>query len=517
MLLALSLRADTIGDLLARARALRQSPQAEQAIALYQEAIRAMPEGDTSLPQLYGELADVFMRSSRLEEAKSAYAACVERAPVGAPDSVVCIARGAELATEQEDLAHAEAQLSEGLRQWNAQAAPLQRATLLRPLGKLRYRQHRFHEAVDTYKEALRWLAEASRGSWEALTLECLVRSSLAHAALALGDIAEADAQARAALDGLTKYTGPNEIVRVEPQMALGHVNFVRGNLQAAERNYRTALRLQLGQLPAGHPALAETYCSLGRALLRAGRWREGKDAVWKALEIAQGVYGARSIEAAMYLAELSAAYLRLGQTSEALESGREAVEIVNASRNHDIGVAARAIHVYGAALVHKGDLRRVPQLLESTLQKQLETLGPDHIYLVFTLQLLGQLHARNREWLRAEHYLVRALDIAERKGVGTIVSPVLAVLAGCREHTDVQSAAELYSRARSIQEMTKNTDSLEAYETAVGYARVLRRLKRGREAALFEQIAQELNARLGLALASVDAKDARFSGFKGR
>jgi eukaryotic-like serine/threonine-protein kinase len=278
---------------------------------------------------------------------------------------------GASLLTLQ-DTAAAEAVVTETVEDGIRQLGPNHPQTLRARV--LMTRVHRFRGRTRQMRAELDRLLPVLRAHEGTLAEDLVVAlKNQAHVDVDDGRYAEAERAAEEALDISLRRLGPGHQETVAAHLIRAHAyRHSRGPheaLQAADSAYRFA-RLAYRDSPK-HPRTIEGHLLYGRALSEAGATARGLSELTAAVSEAADAFGPSSRMVGFYLLPLVDAQIASGRTIEALDSARQAVDIIARHSEPHSFRFAEAIHQRGVALLAVGrptealpDLDRAAQTL---------------------------------------------------------------------------------------------------------------------------------------------------------
>ena len=229
-------------------------------------------------------------------------------------------------------------------------------ALAIHNLAELLYEDGNYDAAEELYTEAL---AMRRRLLGDKHPLIAGTLSSLGLVRQARGDLAGAEAMFREALAIQQQTLG-----EVHPDIAttlnnLAFVQYARGDRPAALANEREALRILRQLFPGDHPEVARIENRIGSWLTDAGEYAQADHDLQDALAMRRRLFGDKHPDIASSLVVVAILQVARGQSAEALESARSAVEIFTTALSATNWKTALAECAEGAALTGSGPLCR--------------------------------------------------------------------------------------------------------------------------------------------------------------
>ena len=267
-------------------------------------------------------------------------------------------------------------------------------ALAIHNLAELLYEDGNYDAAEELYTEAL---AMRRRLLGDKHPLIAGTLSSLGLVRQARGDLAGAEAMFREALAVQQQTLG-----EVHPDIAttlnnLAFVQYARGDRPAALANEREALRILRQLFPGDHPEVARIENRIGSWLTDAGEYAQADHDLQDALAMRRRLFGDKHPDIASSLVVVAILQVARGQSAEALESARSAVEIFTTALSATNWKTALAECAEGAALTGLGRYADAEPLLLRGAAILSKDPGTPLAYRHLAQRYLAQLHQRER------------------------------------------------------------------------------------------------------------------------
>jgi tetratricopeptide (TPR) repeat protein len=250
------------------------------------------------------------------------------------------------------------------------------------------------------------------------------VLERIANAYRKQGAYVEALAFVRRALDIALEAYGENDRETVILLDALGTLDCLAGENNAAIKNYELARSIVEKYLGKGAPIHALLLLHLGTAYLADGMFEEAEHALKETKPALVSAFGSASLEATTADKELGALYLKMGKYSKAEKALEEAFAIRSEwlSRRPD-GMSEADVRVYmarvqvplGALYTAIGRYGEAHHWLLGALQAFEENLGADHPEVEEALVNLAVLTAARGDTAEADSFQRRAESIHQQ------------------------------------------------------------------------------------------------------
>ena len=314
-----------------------------------------------------------------------------------------------------------------------------------------------------TVLEALDNAARRIKGKFDGSpAVEASVRGTVAQAYLALGRADLALPQAQAALDVCTRALPPDHEARVEALAGLGHVLEDRGELAAAEDNYRDALaRVRRAADPRPQTTLVLTG-NIGRVLQRQGRFDEAEPMCREAADGLARLLGPDHGTTLDALSGLGILLEKRGKTAEAEALHRGVLKARRRRDGEDHPATLAAGSNLANMLIRQGKFTDAEPLLRDVLALTRRVCGDDHYMTIVAIngyarvqQQLGRPDEAETLWREALEKSRRTL--ADDNPVTLVVMNNLATL--LKNRGEVDDAIELLREALARYRRTRGDD----------------------------------------------------------
>ena len=206
-------------------------------------------------------------------------------------------------------------------------------------------------------------------------------------------------------------------------------------------------------------PTLAWPHDKLGIVLEQLGRYEESLEHLHAGLSLRQRALGPDHLLTADSLANLGVVALDLGRYDEAEELTRRALAIEEKVLGADDGVVTDSVDQLAQIYQGQGKLDAAQALYKRALASVQRLNGAEAPSLGTSLGHLGTLLCVRKQWSEAAETLQRALAIAQKQGPDSLeVADVLArrgelALTRTDGHRDVAAAVDAESRALAIRD----------------------------------------------------------------
>jgi len=244
--------------------------------------------------------------------------------------------------------------------------------------------------------------------------------------------------------------------------------------------------------------ALAVVLNNLGAAYYELGRYRDAQRAYEQSIHIRRLLAEDSTRDAARTLSNLGSIYLKLKLTTQAEQTLLRAVSILESTDAASLTTASGWLNL-AAAYTSERRWEEAEELIRKALHARERTLGAEHRDVAMALNNLGQLlHERGRD-SEAQPLLERAVGTWEQAlgpdhpqvSIGLHNLAVVHMSLGAR-----RPAEECFQRAIDIamRSLPPDHPHLAAYRS--GYAALLRKLDRKKEARRMEELARGAHQR---------------------
>ena len=271
-------------------------------------------------------------------------------------------------------------------------------ALAIHNLAELLYEDGNYGGAEQLYTEAL---AMRHRLLGDKHPLIAGTLSSLGLVRQARGDLSGAEAMFREALAIQQQTLG-----EVHPDVAatlnnLAFVQYARGDRPSALANEREALRILRQLFPGDHPEVARIENRIGSWLTDAGQYEEAGQDLQDALAMRRRLFGDKHPDIASSLVVVAILQVARGQSAEALEAARNAVEIFTTALSATNWKTALAECAEGAALTGLGRYADAEPLLQQGTAILSKDSGTPPAYRDLAQRYIANLHQRERSVAR--------------------------------------------------------------------------------------------------------------------
>jgi non-specific serine/threonine protein kinase/serine/threonine-protein kinase len=304
------------------------------------------------------------------------------------------------------------------------------------------------------------------RAESEALSRECLelCRSALgpdhvetltagsnwANVLAERGDLAAAEKEYRQVLEGQARVRGPEHRATLWTMENLASVLLVRGDYARAEELYRQVLDARRRLLGLDHPDTLNAQHNLLTTLnnLGSARRQEALLLAEQTLERRRQVLGAEHESTVASLGALAASHYEAGNFLRAEQLYREQAE--SAARNPHLGpqhiTTLLALNNQALALLAQGRLAEAELLYTQNLEKIRRTLRADHPLILSAVQSLANVYHKMGRLAEAEARYRQALTLEPPQPREDRLGPLLVMnsLAGVLLDKETLTPAEL-------------------------------------------------------------------------
>jgi tetratricopeptide (TPR) repeat protein/tRNA A-37 threonylcarbamoyl transferase component Bud32 len=243
--------------------------------------------------------------------------------------------------------------------------------------------------------------------------IEARLRSTLGNAYAALSLFDEAEAELRRAQELALQALGPDDRRTLAVDIDLAQLLVQRGDLRAAEEQYRVTLEQQARVLGAADRDTLRTRQYVGELRLRQGRHREAEAALREVLEAQQQLPAAEQVDTLRTRVSLAQTLMVEGRSGEA----RELLEGVLAERRERLGddhpSTIVALSELARATGNAGEQEQAEALHREALARARRVLGEDNQQ---TLSILNNLAAVLEAQGRNEEAETVLRDCLERR-----------------------------------------------------------------------------------------------------
>jgi tetratricopeptide (TPR) repeat protein len=262
--------------------------------------------------------------------------------------------------------------------QFVSQSSTIHRATLLRNIGWLDWRQGRYDLAHKKNLEAYE-INRERLGAEHPDTL--VIVSILASVLRGQGKYEEAEKMSRRALEGYEKVLGADHPHTLTSVDNLANVLRGQGKYEEAEKMSRRALEGSEKVLGADHPDTLTSVTNLASALRDQGKYEEAEKMGRRALEGYEKVLGTDHPHTLTSVGNLASALQDQGKYEEAEKMGRRALEgsekVLGADHPHTL----TSVGNLASVLRDQGKYEEAEKMGRRALEGREKVLGADHPY----------------------------------------------------------------------------------------------------------------------------------------
>jgi tetratricopeptide (TPR) repeat protein len=183
------------------------------------------------------------------------------------------------------------------------------------------------------------------------------------------------------------------------------------GHYKESERLYLEALQILQAAFGPEPRTIEKIYRSLGADYFNEGNFHEAEKYFRQALLI-QKEYDADSRMVAVNLGNLASSLLLQGKLKESEPLIQESLSIFNDDPKPNPVLKAFAIENLAGLRYEQGDDSSAERLYKEELDLLESALGPDNPLLTGSLHGLARLYTRQRNFVQAEKYFTRVMEI---------------------------------------------------------------------------------------------------------
>ncbi|HEY8379908.1 MAG TPA: serine/threonine-protein kinase [Nannocystis sp.] len=426
-------------------------------------------------------LGDLQAMSGRAREAEAAYAEAIRVAAEGrhahaAAEAWVQLIESVGVLQAQFERALGLRLAAEAAIAWDGDD-PVLRVRLLTVLARIRQHQGDYGDATALASQALSLLGEGDEGDDLASQLErARVHTALGNAAYARGEFEAADRHFRTALALRREALGPDHPDVASSLNDLGNNDYARGRYAEAREALEQALALRARVLGPDHPDLSNTETGLGAIFYATADYWAARDHYARAAAIRREALGPDHPRTASAWMNLGNAEIALGDFDKAREHYEAARAIQERVLGPEHPELAYSLTNLGYVLRNQDRLEESIRYFERALRIREKTLAPDDPTIGHTLDNLGEALSAAGHQPQALAALRRALAIRE-KAFGPDHPDVAATLVNLGEATArsgrPHEALPLLRRAREILVRALGDDHPDVATALVALARV--------------------------------------------
>lgn len=365
-----------------------------------ESALPATPQNKVLLAKSLHGLGEVLAGQGRDADAEQAYrkALVIQRQVLGPAhaDIAQTLQDLALVMDDAGDLKSAIQTMSEALnmqRALNGSQPDPGLALAIHNLAELLYEDGNYDGAEALYGEAL---AMRHRLLGDKHPLIAGTLSSLGLVRQARGDLSGAEAMFREALAIQQQTLGEAHPDTATTLNNLAFVQYARGDRPAALANEREALRILRQLFPGDHPEVARIENRIGSWLTDAGEYAEADHDLQDALAMRRRLFGDKHPDIASSLVVIAILQVARGQSAEALESARSAVDIFTTALSATNWKTALAECAEGAALTGLGRYAEAKPLLQHGAAILSKDPGTPSAYRDLAQRYVAKFHQRD-------------------------------------------------------------------------------------------------------------------------
>lgn len=274
-------------------------------------------------------------------------------------------------------------------------------------LGKSQYKLGEYKDALESLTRA-KELCERLHGS----VPKALVDVDLGKVYQELERGEDAINTVAGAVEILKEHAGPDSLEFAEASSALGVLHASRNNTEAAEPLINRGLGIRRAKLGESHRLIAESLNDLSYCHSISGNSTMSNAFGRKALAMMEKSLGENHAEVGLVLYNLSNQYVKQHAFGKAEITARRAYDILKeqlpADHEYNIWIKDRL----ATTCMVMYNLEEARELHESALNAVERKWGKDSPKMVNSLVGLGSVHLNRNEYLLAEPYFKRALNV---------------------------------------------------------------------------------------------------------
>ncbi len=242
--------------------------------------------------------------------------------------------------------------------------------------------------------------------------LEAAVRQVIGITYHSLGRYDAAEPQFRRALKIRESVHQGDHADLADVMNELGHLMTSKARYAEAEQLLRGALRMRRAVLGNEHADVAISLNNLGKVLIRRGAGTDAEAPFREALAIRRRVLGDEHELTVASLGNLAACLHSQGAYDQAETLYRQGIDLERRIHGNDHLELAWHLHNLGALLRDTGRYDEAEAVLRRSLELKRESLGGDHPQVGFTLNALGKLLYLAGKYKQAEAMLRETLAV---------------------------------------------------------------------------------------------------------
>ncbi|MDD4248307.1 MAG: tetratricopeptide repeat protein, partial [Methanosarcina sp.] len=356
-------------------------------------------------------------------------------------------------------------------------------AKLLNATGNYLHKRARFKESESLLKSSLEIRKKILEPEHYDLS-ESL--NNLGELYIDLGRYSEVEPLYVRALEIRENTLEPDDPAIAESLNNLGELYNDFGRYSEAESLHLHALDIRENTLNPDDPAIADSLDNLAGIYIHLDRFSEAESLRIRALDITEKAFGFEHPDVAACLNNLAGVYNVLGRFSEAKTLLIRSLNISEKALGPEHPAVGVSLNNLAGVYNNLGRSSEAETLCIRALKITEDALGPEHPYMSNRLTTLAEAYRNFGKYSEAETLLIRALEIAEKAlgsehpDVGISLSNLAVFF---KDRNKYFKSKSYYERAIKVTEKTRGENSLEVARLLEGYASLLAKMKRNRDA----------------------------------
>ena len=285
-----------------------------------------------------------------------------------------------------------------------------------------------------------------------------------------LGRDADAERAFEQALPFRRTLSGRERLDLAETLNELGKIYFRKGDYVRAEAGFREVLDIRRRVLGADHPDVGKSLHNLATVADQRGQLAEAEALYKQALSLLKKTDD--PAESGFCLMNLSGLYSRQGKLSAALDTAREALDLLRSSLGVEHSWTLYAMNNYAHDLYDLGEYAQAEQLQREVLAIRRKLLGDSHFEVGVAYYNLGNTLDEQGRFAEAEQALRESLAIKRRALPDPHVQTAWALNDLAIVLTDQRRCADaepLYREALAMFRRVKDSDPASAASSLHG------------------------------------------------
>lgn len=272
------------------------------------------------------------------------------------------------------------------------------------------------------------------------------------------------------------------------------------GRYSEAESLHLHSLEIRENTLKPDDPAIADSLDNLAGTYVHLGRFLEAESLRVRALDIMEKALGFEHPDVGACLNNLAGVYDNLGRYSEAETLLVRSLDIMEKALGPEHPTVGINLNNLAGVYNRLGRYSEAETLCIRALKITEDALGPEHPYISNRLTTLADAYRNSGKYFEAETLLIHALEIAE-KALGSEHPDVginlnnLAVF--FKDRNKYFKSKSYYEQAIKVMENTRGENSLEVAKLLEGYASLLDKMKRNRDATTKRNRAKRIRSKI--------------------